>query len=91
MQLFGKCVPNGEEAVFMFISYCVQSVILLIITLLELFVEFFVHSLKSIFLVKVLFFFGADIRMMKAGKFLLLLLCFHSNESILFHLFLVKN
>ena len=33
MQLFGKFVPNGEEAVFMFISYCVQSVILLIIYL----------------------------------------------------------
>lgn len=33
MQLFGKCVPNGEEAVFMFISYCVQSVILLLIYL----------------------------------------------------------
>ena len=33
IQLFGKCVPNGEEAVFMFISYCVQSVILLIIHL----------------------------------------------------------
>lgn len=33
MQLFGKCVPNGEESVFMFISYCVQSIILLIIHL----------------------------------------------------------
>jgi len=31
MQLFGKSVPGGEETVFMFISYCVQSVILLII------------------------------------------------------------
>ena len=31
MQLFGKCVQNGEESVFMFISYCVQSVILWII------------------------------------------------------------
>lgn len=33
MQLFGKCVPDGEESVFMFISYCVQSLILLIIHL----------------------------------------------------------
>lgn len=33
IQLFGKCVPDGEEAVFMFISYCVQSVVLLIIHL----------------------------------------------------------
>lgn len=33
MQLFGKCVPDGEEAVFMFISYCVQTVILWIIYL----------------------------------------------------------
>lgn len=33
IQLFGKCVPDGDEAVFMFISYCMQSVILLIIHL----------------------------------------------------------
>ena len=33
IQLFGKCVPEGDEAVFMFISYCIQSVILLIIHL----------------------------------------------------------
>ena len=33
IQLFGKCVPNGVEALFMFISYCVQSVVLLVIHL----------------------------------------------------------
>lgn len=33
MQLFGKCVPDGEETVFMFISYCIQSLILFIIYL----------------------------------------------------------
>ena len=34
MQLFGKYVPDGEEAVFMFFSYCVQSIVLLIIHLI---------------------------------------------------------
>ena len=33
IQLFGKCVPNGEDAVFMFLSYCVQAVFLLMIHL----------------------------------------------------------
>lgn len=33
MQLFGKCVHNGDEALFMFLSYCVQSLILLMIYL----------------------------------------------------------
>ena len=33
MQLFGRLVPGGEEAVFMFFSYCVQSAILLVIYL----------------------------------------------------------
>lgn len=39
IQLFGKCVPNGEESVFMFLSYCMQSVTLLVIYL--------VYSAKS--------------------------------------------
>ena len=31
MQLFGELVKGGDEAVFMFISYCVQTVILFVI------------------------------------------------------------
>lgn len=31
IQLFGKCVPDGDEAVFMFIGYVVQAVVLFII------------------------------------------------------------
>ena len=33
MQLFGKCVPDGDEAVFMFIGYVVQALVLFIIHL----------------------------------------------------------
>lgn len=28
IQLFGQCVSNGDEAMFMFIAYCVQAIIL---------------------------------------------------------------
>lgn len=31
MQLFARCVPDGDESVFMFLSYCVQAVIMLVL------------------------------------------------------------
>lgn len=31
IQLFGQCVSGGDEAMFMFISYCIQSLILFVI------------------------------------------------------------
>lgn len=39
IQLFGKCVPNGNEAVFMFIGYIVQALVLFII--------YFSYSVKN--------------------------------------------